>query len=126
MLVTAFLENGQVVYLSNLREMDTQYIVTERPQYEGIPSRWEPIRDFGLEALETLRPGISAGWTELVDEPSEGIAEGRTRLFFGLQADHNYRYTFSVQVQPEVRLLSFTDYTYISHKDTDRLSPGNG
>lgn len=126
MLASAFLEDGTLIYISNFAEMSTQYMVVDTPKYEGYPTRWEPVRDFGLEAIESLRPGYTAKYTNL-SEPSEGKADGgRMSLFFGQHTDYNYISTFRVQVEPESRLIYFVDLEYMSHNDTDRLAPGNG
>ena len=126
MLASAFLEDGTLIYISNFAEMSTQYMVVDTPKYEGYPTRWEPVRDFGLETIESLRPGYTAKYTNL-SEPSEGKADGgRMSLFFGQHTDYNYISTFRVQVEPESRLIYFVDLEYMSHNDTDRLAPGNG
>lgn len=126
MLASAFLADGTLIYLSNFAEHSTQYMVADTPKYEGYPSRWQPARDFGVEAIESLRPGFTAKYTSL-SEASEGTAEGgRVGLFFGQQQEYNYISTFRVQVEPESRLIYFVDLEYMSHHDTDRLAPGNG
>lgn len=126
MLASAFLADGTLIYLSNFAEQSTQYMVADTPKYEGYPSRWQPARDFGVEAIESLRPGFTARYTSL-SEASEGTADdGRVGLFFGQQQEYNYISTFRVQVEPESRLIYFVDLEYMSHHDTDRLAPGNG
>lgn len=126
MLASAFLTDGTLIYISNFAEMSTQYMVADQPKYEGFPDRWEPARDFGLEAIESLRPGFTERYTDL-SEASEGKADGgRVSLFFGQHVDYNYISTFRVQAEPETRLIYFVDLEYMSHNDTDRLAPGNG
>ncbi|MBR6570856.1 MAG: M56 family metallopeptidase [Clostridia bacterium] len=128
-LVLAFSPEGKVLYMNNRRSGDREALIFDDSEGTLGASAIEEVRDYALEVLESLEPGIAK--YQAVVEPGSGTRYNQNRfyrffIYEGEGMDEKMIYVFNVQVYPEVRLTHYENLREFDDEASDRLEPGNG
>ena len=128
-LVLAFSPEGKVLYMNNRRSGDREALIFDDSEGTLGASAIEEVRDYALEVLESLEPGIAK--YRAVVEPGSGTRYNQNRfyrffIYEGEGMDEKMIYVFNVQVYPEVRLTHYENLREFDDEASDRLEPGNG
>jgi len=130
-LILAFSPEGKILYMNNRRSGDREAIC-----YDDVEAgadlnvtAIEQVRDYALEVLESIEPGIAQREAEV--EPGSGTRYNQNRfiryfIYEGEGSEREMIYVFNVQSYPEVRLTHYENLREFDAEASDRLEPGNG
>lgn len=125
---TAFLKNGQVIYLCNEDSGDRQAFAVDNGRYEQNRELMTDMAKQAAEAAKAISPSLDVDLAAISEGSESEAGDSRFLHFYDTRttAEGIMRWGIRMQVEPEVRVTYFIDHNHFSSDDADRLEPGNG
>lgn len=125
---TAFLKNGQLIYLCNEDSGDRDAIGVENGRYEQNREWMADMEKQVVEALKALSPTLDVDPASISEGDESEAGDSRFLHFYDTRTVSTgiTQWGIRIQVEPVTRVTYFIDHNHFTSDDADRLEPGNG
>ena len=128
-LIVAYAPDGRILYMNNRRSGDREAISYDEQFNQLAGENLTRVREYALQVLEGMLPGISQEWDLLEGYGATRINDKYFYRFFAYTGEGESQamtHVFNVQYYPEVRLTHYENLLMLDDEASDRLEPGNG